>query len=171
MSRNPPPHKPWYRQLWPWLLMTMPAAALVSGAITFWLAATTNNPLVVDDYYREGKAINLQLARDEAALRLGLVAELESGPDGAPRLRLAALPGSPLPPFVTVRLVHATRAEFDRGFTLAAAGGGLYTAAQGPLPADGRWNVVIEDPDRRWRLVGVSTGFGEQAMRLGGAPR
>jgi hypothetical protein len=45
--------------------MLMPATALFGGIATFWLAATTNNALVVDDYYREGKAINQQLARDQ----------------------------------------------------------------------------------------------------------
>ncbi len=75
MTATMPP-KPWYRQLWPWLLMSMPAAAIVGGAVTFWLAATSNNALVVDDYYREGKAINLALARDRSAAQMGLAGEL-----------------------------------------------------------------------------------------------
>jgi hypothetical protein len=30
--------KPWWRQLWPWLLISGPAAAMVACAITIWLA-------------------------------------------------------------------------------------------------------------------------------------
>jgi hypothetical protein len=166
MASTMPP-KPWYRQPWPWLLMTMPAVAIVGGAITFWLAATSNNALVVDDYYREGKAINLELARDRAAERLGLAAELTREPDASATLRVSANRGVELPSFVNLRLVHATRAELDRTIALASVGAGRYSAPQAQLPATGRWNVVIEDPDRRWRLVGTATGF-DSALRLGG---
>lgn len=152
------PPVPWYRQLWPWLLMLMPATALVGGVFTFWLAATTNNSLVVDDYYREGRAINMQLARDRAAQSMGLSATLSRAPGGA-ELRLSGAAGTALPPFVTVHVLHATRSELDRTLTLAAAGGGLYRSQQHELPLDGRWNVMIEDPDREWRLTGSVTGF------------
>ena len=63
---------PWYRQRWPWLLMIMPATAMFGGIFTWWLAANANNSMVVDDYYREGRAINQQLARDDRATQLGL---------------------------------------------------------------------------------------------------
>ena len=32
---------PWYRQPWPWILMAGPAAVLVAGAITTWIAFST----------------------------------------------------------------------------------------------------------------------------------
>jgi hypothetical protein len=161
------PPKPWYRQLWPWLLMTMPAIALVGGAVTFWLAATSNNALVVDDYYREGKAINLELARDRKADQLGLAAELSRGPDAEATLRISANPGVALPPFVTLRLIHATRAELDRTISLSRVGAGSYAAPQAQMPETGRWNVVIEDPDRSWRLVGTALGL-TSPLRIGG---
>jgi hypothetical protein len=155
------PEPPWYRQVWPWLLMIMPALALVGGGITYWLAATTNNALVVDDYYREGKAINQQLARDRAAVALGLSGELVRGANDAPELRLTATHPAALPPALVLRLVHATRAELDRTIPMTAAGDGRYVAPDARLPAEGRWNVHLEDPGRAWRLLGVSTGFRE----------
>ena len=30
--------KPWWKQLWPWLLISGPAVAMVGCAITIWLA-------------------------------------------------------------------------------------------------------------------------------------
>ena len=164
------PPKPWYRQLWPWLLMSMPAAAIVGGAVTFWLAATSNNALVVDDYYREGKAINLELARDRSAAQMGLAGELTRQADASATLRISTAREAALPAFVTLRLVHATRAELDRTIALARVGPGHYSAPQAQLPESGRWNVVIEDPDRHWRLVGTATGFGSP-LRLGGDAR
>ena len=151
---------PWYRQAWPWLLMLMPALAVVGGAITLWLAITSDNPMVVDDYYREGKAINRQLERDAAAARLGLAGELARLGDKGVELRLRS-EGAALPPFVTVRLVHATRAELDRTVTLASTGTGIYRNPEAELPASGHWHVLIEDPDRGWRLTRSASDFGQ----------
>lgn len=157
-----PSPRPWYRQLWPWLLMLMPATAVVGGIITYWLAATTNNSLVVDDYYREGKAINLQLARDRAAGTIGLLAEMARGADGRAVLRLSSSTGAVLPSTLTLQLLHATRSELDRTLTLAREADGMYRSKQEEaLPDASRWNVVIEDPDRSWRLRGVSSGFAQ----------
>ncbi|HPU50350.1 MAG TPA: FixH family protein [Burkholderiaceae bacterium] len=155
---------PWYRQLWPWLLMLMPATALFGGIFTFWLAATTNNAMVVDDYYREGKAINQQLARDTRAAALGLGATLSRSPDGTARIELSALPGTALPPALTLRVVHATRAELDQLIRLNAAGDGRYTASVGQLPREGRWNLMIEEPANTWRLTATVTRFDQPVM-------
>jgi len=40
---------PWYRQFWPWFIISLPAAAVIAGIITFWLALSRPDPLVVDD--------------------------------------------------------------------------------------------------------------------------
>jgi hypothetical protein len=53
---------PWYRQRWPWILMSGPAIVVVAGAITTWIAFATADTLVVDDYYRRGVSINDRLA-------------------------------------------------------------------------------------------------------------
>jgi hypothetical protein len=53
MSRSPAPVvRPWYRQLWPWLLMLPPAAAVVGGFLTLYLALATPDPLVRRDCER-----------------------------------------------------------------------------------------------------------------------
>lgn len=44
-----PDIKPWYRQFWPWALIAIPFLTVVASAITFWLAVSTSDPLVLDD--------------------------------------------------------------------------------------------------------------------------
>ena len=151
---------PWYRQRWPWLLMIAPASALVGGVFTLWLAASSNNSLVVDDYYREGRAINQQLARDDLATRLGLSATLRANAAGGEIVvELGARLEDPDPPAtLSLRLVHATEAALDSGLQLAHEGGGRYRGA-GMLPANGRWIVHLEDPGRNWRLMARADGF------------
>jgi hypothetical protein len=64
--REPHDTKPWHRQPWVWLLIALPMSAVIGGMVTLYIAVTTSDGLVVDDYYRRGKAINLDLARDRA---------------------------------------------------------------------------------------------------------
>ena len=52
---------PWYRHPWPWLLMAGPAIVVVAGFLTLGFAIQSFDGLVADDYYKEGKAINMTL--------------------------------------------------------------------------------------------------------------
>ena len=67
---------PWYTHRWPWLLMLGPAVVAVAGIATSYVAFTSQDALVVGDYYKKGKAINQDLRRDRAAAALGLAVEL-----------------------------------------------------------------------------------------------
>ena len=59
--------KPWYRHVWPWLVMAPPAVAVVSGIAMLWIAIASDDGLVTPDYYRRGIGINQQLTREQAA--------------------------------------------------------------------------------------------------------
>ena len=58
---------PWYRQIWPWLLMLGPGIVVIAGFITLWLAITSFDGLVADDYYKKGLGVNQDLSRRERA--------------------------------------------------------------------------------------------------------
>src|SRR5688572_9237223 len=49
---------PWYKERWPWILMSGPATVIVAGIVTMWSALATADTLVVDDYYLRGITIN-----------------------------------------------------------------------------------------------------------------
>ncbi len=141
--------QPWYREPWPWILMAGPAAVIVAGAVTIWLAVTTSDGLVADDYYRRGLAINQELGRDQAALDLGVAASIEAH-GGVLKVRLESR--SALPEAVFARLVHATRAGHDQRLRLTRVAPGVYETGLPALPA-GRWRIVLEDPRGEWRIV------------------
>jgi len=51
---NPSPPRPWYRQLWPWLLILPPAAAVIGGFFTLYLAVSHPDTLVRRDCVKQG---------------------------------------------------------------------------------------------------------------------
>ncbi|MEW6416206.1 MAG: FixH family protein [Pseudomonadota bacterium] len=144
--------RPWYREPWPWFLMSLPAAAVVAGLATVWIAARNADGLVVGDYYKAGLAINQTLARDEAARALDLQATLAAA-DGE---LTATLTGriDTYPDTLGLTLAHPTRQGEDRTLTLVHAGKGRYRAAL-PMLHDGKWQLQLTDAAATWRLAGV----------------
>jgi hypothetical protein len=51
---NEPNARPWYRHLWPWLLAVPPAAAVIGGSVTLYLAVTRPDTLVQKDCFKDG---------------------------------------------------------------------------------------------------------------------
>jgi uncharacterized protein len=142
---------PWYRQLWPWLLISGPAAVLIAGAVTTWIAFASADGLVAEDYYKQGLAVNKVLAREERAAQLGLSVDLQLTQEKiVVRLQGAA------PEALFVHLAHATRAGHDQRLRLAPVQPGAYEAELPELPA-GRWRIVVEDPRASWRIVKESS--------------
>ena len=138
---------PWYRNRWPWILISGPAAVLVAGAITTWLAVASSDGLVAEDYYKQGLAINKVLAREAAARALGISAQI-AVESGMLKVRIVGQ----APEALFAHLAHATRSGYDQRLRLAPAGAGVYQAELPPLPA-GRWRIAIEDPRATWRIV------------------
>jgi uncharacterized protein len=139
--------KPWYRELWPWLLMAGPVAVLVAGALTTWIAFASADGLVAEDYYKQGMGINRRLAREQAAQQRGISAAIRIEPASI-RLELRGA----APEALFVQLAHATRAGHDVRLRLVPGADGVYAAELPPLPA-GRWHAVIEDARGTWRIV------------------
>jgi uncharacterized protein len=59
---------PWWRYPLVWMVIAGPAAVVVAGIATLWLAVRTPDPVVAEDYYRRGIQINRTLAEQRKAL-------------------------------------------------------------------------------------------------------
>lgn len=158
--------QPWYREPWTWLLMIMPVTAIIAGSFTMYLAVTTFDGLVVDDYYKEGMAINTTLARGEAAQALGLTAQVHFTAEHIV-VTLAARAGAALPAKLHVTLSHPTRGGLDQVMVLDGQAG-RYEGALKPV-ISARWKVLIEDESRSWRLTGTALLPTETEIRINAA--
>jgi len=145
---------PWYTHRWPWLLMLGPAVVAVAGIATSYVAFTSQDALVVGDYYKQGKAINQDLRRDRAAAALGLSIDLRY--DAAEGL-LHGHVGSSKPladETLSVRLQHATQPNRDMVLMARPDAAGNFSVAL-PMLERSRWQVLVEGKQRDWRLEGV----------------
>jgi hypothetical protein len=142
---------PWYRQRWPWILISIPAVSVLAGMLLLYLAISSWDGLVVDDYYRQGKAIDQIVARSARAAELGLAAELSVTAERV-SVDLAAIDPAALPDVLIVSITHPTRSGHDQTLRLRGRDG-VYEGAVSPLTT-GRWNVQFEDDLKSWRLNG-----------------
>lgn len=164
MSLEPQPAalsaKPWYRHGWVWFLIGIPGSAIIAGGITLWIAITTADSLVADDYYKEGRAINQRLEKDLAATERGIVLEasIRALASGSQRIavRFNARPGVVAPEFIRLRLSHPTLNQMDILATLVKSTDRHYTSDIPGIPA-GRWYAQLEDDQSIWRVKATWT--------------
>jgi len=151
---------PWYTHRWPWLLMLGPASVLVAGGIATWLALAHPDAMVVDDYYKQGKAINQDLRRERAASALHLRFQARYLPEPGRLQGHIDSFGYPMVTPITIRLAHPTLPERDVILVARPDAGGNFSV---PLPAleKTHWQVVVEGGGREWRLAG-SWDWGRQ---------
>ena len=161
MSIERPP-RPWYREPWPWILMSGPAIVVCAAIATAVIAVETRDPLVADDYYQRGLAINKVIAREERAEAMGLRATVQFNEDrDRVRVLIASGAAPAEPPRLT--LVHATRAGLDQAVALHAVGNGVFEGAV-RIPEQGPWRVQLEDARGTWRLSAHWRGTGEAVV-------
>ncbi|MEO6920031.1 MAG: FixH family protein, partial [Collimonas sp.] len=161
-ARQPVVARPWYVQRWPWFVMLGPAIVVVAASYTCWLAFTRQDAMVEDDYYKEGNAINQDLRRDEEAIRRSINGSLRydamrgvlsgvlhnvDGPSDH-----ALLPEAD--PTLHVRFIHSTLPEKDINLLIHPDVRGNFSVKL-PLLDMARWQILIEDAHRDWRLHGV----------------
>lgn len=157
-----PAVQPWYREPWPWIVMAGPAVVVVAGIITAYLAFSSADGLVADDYYKRGLAINRTLERNGTAIALGLEAELSRTSRDEVVVRLRQKQSADLPAgSLRLQFVHPTRASEDRVVHLVSVGPGHYAGRLAVSPGV-HWRVVLETP--QWRLQGIWPASGEPVL-------
>jgi hypothetical protein len=140
--------KPWYKQFWPWLLIAIPIATVLKSGHTIYLMNQQSPDLVIDDYYAEGKAINMNLAKfREAALRNLQGHILLAGNKAIVRFEKNVA----LDQALTLQFVHNTVAAKDFTVKAERSGENLFVAEL-PATLTGKWNLLVTDDSQQWKL-------------------
>jgi hypothetical protein len=147
---EPSDNIPWYRQLWPWLVMLPPAAAVIAGIATVVIANTNPDSLAAGDFRKVGLVATKVTERDHIAAQLGMHADVSIDHDtGQVTVRLE---GKASPDALQLSLHHPTRAALDRSSTLQRDATELYRGNVGTLESH-RWYLQLVDSQSNWRLT------------------
>lgn len=166
--------RPWYREPLVWLVIALPATAVIAGISTVFIASSGNDSLVVDGFQKVGLIAKRESSADRQARAMNVVAtisidretgqlsaRLESDDDRVDGIEELAL-----------SLHHPTRREFDQATLLLRDSTGLFRGNIGNA-ITGRWYIQIEARDlpgdtrnTAWRLSG-RVAAGQTLITLG----
>ena len=146
--------KIWYKQFWPWILIALPLTAVIGSMITINIAFTDADGLVKDDYYKEGLAMNRDIARKKNAENLGI--EALATIDASNQTLSIKLndAGIGVIQELTLSMIHPTRSDNDMTIVLKETAEKVYTGKISQKINPGNWWVRITPPNNTWYIEG-----------------
>jgi hypothetical protein len=161
--------EPWYRQFWPWFIISLLGFSVIAGLSTVWIAMQTTDSLVLKS--NDGIQIVAQrrIGAEQLASELNLAAvlaiDLNTGAVSA-ALRAGALDKAPAT--LELEFTHPAFANRDQLVTLHRAlpdaeGNPVWSGHFVEVP-DGRWYVTLRSGDE-WRLSGEWQDQGRLTIR------
>ncbi|GAA0782688.1 MULTISPECIES: FixH family protein [Pseudomonadati] len=140
--------QPWYKQFWPWFLIVLPLCAVVASINLLFIALDNSDSLVAEDYYKEGKAINMDLRKINYAKQIGMQFQAKIDDN---MVEITQHGGPSYTAALNIEFYHRTIKESDLSFKVTADGAGIYR-----IPLDesikGPWEIRIEGFDGQWRI-------------------
>ena len=143
----------WYKEPWAWLVFILPLTAVIAGIATFIIANTNPDSLVVGDYYKKGKAINLELTKIKLAQKLGMKFELQLQQNN---LVIKPTGIEKVFPLLNVNFYHPTQAEKDFYLALTPDGNG-YFRHQFDQNIVGKWRITLSSFENDWKIQNTIT--------------
>ncbi|WP_052154971.1 FixH family protein [Aliiglaciecola lipolytica] len=141
---------PWYKQFWPWFLITIPVISICLSITMLNLALNTEDSLVIDDYYKEGKGINLELTKIQEAKANGISTNLFI--DGS-RIQLEFVSGKPSSgEALNLHFYHATLQKNDFSLLLTQDANGFYRG-NAEQPIVGKWTITLSPLNEQWKVM------------------
>ncbi len=145
---------PWYRQFWPWFIISLPASAVIAGLITIWIATLDPDGLVADDYYKEGLAVNRDLQLAQRAEALGVQALARFHPQQSTLELMLQGEKDYLQHELSLSLRHPTRPNLDRQWQLQADQNGVIRVELSAPIAQANWHLQLQSDQGQWRISG-----------------
>ncbi len=153
--------QPWYRQFWPWFIMSIPAATVVACMYTISLALSTSDSLVLKPVKGIDSLTEQHLIAEKRAVALGMNADVSFQRDtGVITVIVSALPEADRMNAMELAFSHPTMRSRDHRVLLSPAASTADTTTfvgQTERSLVDRWYIVLEQSDA-WRLTGTWTG-------------
>ena len=138
----------WYREPWAWLVFILPFTAVVAGIATYIIANTDPDSLVVGDYYKKGKAINVEVSKIRTAQKLGMRFDLQLKNN---ELIIKPTGIEKVFPVLNITFVHPTLENKDFQLALTPDGNGYFRHAF-EHSISGKWKITITPFENTWKI-------------------
>jgi hypothetical protein len=140
--------KSWYSEPWAWLVFFLPFTAVVAGISTYIIANTNADTLVVGDYYKKGKAINLEVDKVKTAQKLGMRFSLQLKDN---QLLIKPTGIDKIFPLLHVNFFHPTLEDQDFYLALTPDGNGNFRH-HFDREISGKWKVTLSSFEGNWKI-------------------
>ncbi|MGB1270787.1 MAG: FixH family protein [Endozoicomonas sp.] len=152
------PFTPWYREPWAWYIVGILLVTFCWGSFQLYTALSNQDSVVIDDYYKNGKAINHDRTRNHNARTLGVQAMVTI--DNLVGEVRVAVQGSleEWPEQLTLSFLSPVFKKQDKTLTLKRSVSGEYVGQLQELVA-GRYYLQLETQDTYIPEVGYETGW------------
>jgi hypothetical protein len=144
--------KVWYKQFWPWFLIIVPLTSMVLSFTMMNLAFTGKDSMVIDDYYKEGRVINLKIKKLQKAIILNISTKTQVFAD---YVEVTFISGEPENgEALILDFYHSTQKFKDFSVTVLRDANGVYRA---PLTNDmlGKWQLSLHPFNKDWKIQKV----------------
>ncbi|MGL1956754.1 MAG: FixH family protein [Colwellia sp.] len=138
----------WYKEPWAWLVFILPFTAVVAGIATYIIANTNPDSLVIGDYYKKGKSINLEVSKVKLAQKLGIRFALKLTDN---KLIIKPTGIEQTFPLLNVSFYHATLEEKDFYLALTPDGNGFFRHSF-DNEVVGKWKVTLTPFENSWKV-------------------
>lgn len=147
---NPP--APWFKQPWLWFILAPLIAVFIYSSIFMYIAVTTSDGVVKEDYYKVARGMNIDTSKADAARSLDLDADLRLDMlTGDINLRLTGTIDS-YPQILHLNIIHPTHQKYDQILILRSVDGkGLYAGSLEGTVSSKRYLSLSPD-DGSWQL-------------------
>ncbi|MDP0563160.1 MAG: FixH family protein [Candidatus Endonucleobacter sp. (ex Gigantidas childressi)] len=149
---------PWHAEPWAWFIVGIMMFSVCWGSFEVYLAFHNADSMVIDDYYKNGKAINTDLTRDQNAQQQNIGATLVIDDlIGEVHVFLTALSKN-YPQQLKLSLLSPVFSSKDKVITLNRSVSGDYIG-QLQEQATGDYYIQLETFDQMIPEVGYETGW------------
>lgn len=147
---NPP--APWFKQPWLWFILTPLIAVLIYSSVFIYVAITTSDGVVKEDYYKVARGMNIDTSKADAARTLALAADLRLDTlTGDINLRLSGKLDS-YPKMLHLNIIHPTHQKYDQILVLRSVDdNGIYSGSLEGHISGKRYLSLMPD-DASWQL-------------------
>ncbi len=142
--------RPWYKEPYVLMLIGFPLSSIIACMFLIYLAVSTKDTLVRDNYYKDGLAMNQEFKWDKKAQTMDVRLELKIE-DNTAQIQLLNT-RLELPNTLQLELSHPTLKAQDRDSMLQRQGQQKHYQGFIDLTQDGRYYIQIESMEQSWRI-------------------